>query len=69
MAPMTEFAVSDVQESKMMYVQSQHRHQEPVQDSFLFHVSDSTNDSPVLRFNITIQVKVTVLTTNKAYRN
>ncbi|KAG7168269.1 Extracellular matrix protein FRAS1-like, partial [Homarus americanus] len=54
-SPMLEFALLDLQESRVTYIQSQHRHQEPVHDSFLFHVTDGMNESPVLRSNITIQ--------------
>ncbi|XP_069157214.1 extracellular matrix organizing protein FRAS1 [Procambarus clarkii] len=55
-SPMLEFTMKDLQEGKVTYIQSQHRHQEPIQDSFLFHVTDGTNGSPVMRFNITIQL-------------
>lgn len=55
-SPMMKFAVVDLQESKVTYIQSQHCYQEPVQDTFIFHVTDGTNESPVMRFNITIQL-------------
>lgn len=55
-SPMLEFAVGDVVAGRVAYVQSQHRHQEPTQDSLLFHVTDGINSSPTMKINITIQV-------------
>lgn len=54
-SPMLEFTVGDVVAGRVAYVQSQHRHQEPTQDSLLFHVNDGINSSPTMRINITIQ--------------
>uniref|UniRef100_A0A0P4WFJ8 Cadherin domain-containing protein n=1 Tax=Scylla olivacea TaxID=85551 RepID=A0A0P4WFJ8_SCYOL len=55
-APLARFPLSALQDGSVWYIQSLHRDQEPDQDTFLFHVTDSTNDSPVERFNITIKV-------------
>ncbi|KAK7080023.1 Extracellular matrix protein fras1 [Halocaridina rubra] len=52
-----QFSLSDIMAGKVVYVQSQHRHQEPTEDSLLFHVSDGVNLSPTLRINITIRPK------------
>ncbi|XP_064121126.1 extracellular matrix organizing protein FRAS1-like isoform X1 [Macrobrachium nipponense] len=51
------FPLFDVLGGKIKYVQSQHRHQEPVEDSFLFHITDGINESPLERLNISIQPK------------
>ncbi|XP_063885992.1 extracellular matrix organizing protein FRAS1-like isoform X2 [Scylla paramamosain] len=54
-APLARFPLSALQDGSVWYIQSLHRDQEPDQDTFLFHVTDSKNDSPVERFNITIK--------------
>ncbi|CAL4077969.1 unnamed protein product, partial [Meganyctiphanes norvegica] len=50
-----EFALSDMIGGRVTYVQSQHRHQEPVLDSVRFHVTDGINVSPIYKLNITIK--------------
>ncbi|KAK3859680.1 hypothetical protein Pcinc_034224 [Petrolisthes cinctipes] len=54
-SPPIQFSVTEIEEGRIVYVQSRHRHQEPQHDSFLFHVTDGTQRSPSLRLNITIQ--------------
>lgn len=55
-SPPIQFPVTEVEEGRIVYVQSRHRHQEPLHDSFLFHVTDGTQHSQSLQLNITIQV-------------
>lgn len=54
--PLGKFPLLVLQGGSIWYIQSQHRDQEPVQDTFLFHITDGANNSPVERFNITIKV-------------
>ncbi|XP_070544831.1 extracellular matrix organizing protein FRAS1-like [Ptychodera flava] len=54
--PQHVFSVQDIIDNVVQYVQNQHQNIEPVQDGFLFHVSDGTNQSPTYRMNISIQL-------------
>ena len=51
------FPVQDLMDGTIYYHQSMHEGAEPVQDSFLFTVTDGINKSPEEMVNITIMVR------------
>ncbi|XP_076043694.1 extracellular matrix organizing protein FRAS1-like [Oratosquilla oratoria] len=53
--PLLDFPLAVLLSGGVTYVQSQHRHQEPLQDSLVLHVSDGANVTPLTRLNITIE--------------
>ena len=50
------FPYTDVIDRHIVYVQSDHKGKEPTTDAFLFYVTDGVNQSPLVRFNISISV-------------
>lgn len=55
--PIAVFSVQDLIDGHIFYVQSDHTNLEPVEDGFLFHVTDGVNNSPPQIFNISIRVR------------
>ncbi|PIK53992.1 hypothetical protein BSL78_09129, partial [Apostichopus japonicus] len=54
--PIAVFSVQDLIDGHIFYVQSDHTNLEPVEDGFLFHVTDGVNNSPPQIFNISIRL-------------
>ena len=56
-AKVSSFTLSELLDgATIRYVQSEHKHQEPRQDSFVVHASDGSNASPPARFELLIEV-------------
>ncbi|XP_069123568.1 extracellular matrix organizing protein FRAS1-like [Argopecten irradians] len=52
----TSLPLQDILDGHIIYIQTDHTQKEPIQDSFLFIVTDGTNQSPLQRINISIQL-------------
>ena len=55
-----EFSLEDLRKGTVSYVQSQHKHQEPREDSFMLHASDGINDSQSVKIYVTIKVSLEI---------
>ncbi|CAF0709362.1 unnamed protein product [Brachionus calyciflorus] len=54
---LTSFPLVDLIDGlSIRYVQNDHQNKEPTMDSFIFHVSDGTNESPTQKFTINIEI-------------